>query len=883
MRWLSGRALLLLAIVGGGVDTRQMANAMGTSASAFTPLLEKADSLHERTTVLLAGDGSALAYIAQGRVFVSKVTGARRGSAPVPVSLPAGTQCMNAMWAPLGARLAIVCQTSGSSTPSLYLWAQGEGTLATISEGVPLRWPVQWLPGGKALLYIATEPEDSRAISVSSYAIEENSELSHEAHADCPAVDHLVGWRHRDRLSIQCAADVDSVRNRNVWNPRAPAVTAVSTPQAEFTQDDVPPVSRTPSERTMRIVRYDVRGSTSISVALIRDEAIHDNMGNLQRTAEIGFSADGRVVFVERIGRDSTSLRPPQYLTVGSYWRTPAAERLTESFVQMRSLYAIRIDEEPPARVAVLDLSQEPSEENLIGGDPRIRLVRDEMEGSSYLATRWAIAADGQSLAWKTPKATIWGPNEYYKTDPSADTQDVIHIARQSTGQSASVVLDARDPGKDDTFSLARMWNDPDEISKIPEAMNWTPDGKKLLVVSLGALWIIDSATNNAHRVPTAQGRIVTDILWHTNSNAFVSTVDVPTGRPGAWWVDLASGVAKRAVEWNFSFARSLSPRLMHARSQLVASREVSGHTVVSFVGSTARTPFNVYVEVLRRGGGTPVAHPYRVTDAAVARPLPAVEDRTFRFQTSSMRRGYGVLIRPAGAVGPLPTIVVAYPGMQTVMRFRFALGAANFMGADLFATLGRGYAILLLDIPMEGKGKYGDRGPAADIVDGMTSGLDAAALSGWIDPTRLGVISHSYGGYMVNLLVARTNRFAAAVAMSGFSDFARIAAPSKFKDYFLLGQGRMEKALSDAPERYVLNSPVFDLQNVTTPLLLIHGTRDASVSIQQSEEMFEALAEAFKPVAIVRYHGERHIPKESWKWWERALDWFDEYLQPKS
>jgi len=152
-----------------------------------------------------------------------------------------------------------------------------------------------------------------------------------------------------------------------------------------------------------------------------------------------------------------------------------------------------------------------------------------------------------------------------------------------------------------------------------------------------------------------------------------------------------------------------------------------------------------------------------------------------------------------------------------------------------------------------------------------------------WIDTTRIGVIGHSYGGYMVNALVARTHEFRAAVAVSGLSDLAHDAMTrvSYGTDWVYAGQPRMELPIQVAPERYVNNSPVMFLDSVTTPLLLIHGVLDYTADIVHAEEMFQRLASRHKIVRLERYrYGEHENDDFLDRAWADALDWFDTYLQ---
>jgi dienelactone hydrolase len=768
--------------------------------------------------------------------------------------------CTNISWDSSSTWLALVCQPPAASTPALYVWTPGALAISIVSSTAPLRLPIQWLPRERVLLYVATDSGDYRTIPATPAPIVPASLSVPDILPNAPggvSPCAAIGPPHLQHLTVDCSSNFDVFRATKYALPS----------MAAEMPDDSPSALQDLSTRTVRVMRYSVRARRSTIAAVIRD-----GTGIRQRAADIEVASDGQRIFVLRLGVNSADLNPPLYTTPGAWLKTPATERISQTFTLVRSLYAIGIaaNSDPQDGAPILDLSEEPDSRNP-AKDTRIQVVRADMAGASYLPMYWAVAMGGRNVAWKTRKATIWGPNQNYQTRPSSDTVDVIHIALAGAGAATTVVLDGRDTEEDKSFTLARMWHDPAAVD-MPQSIHWTPDGKRVLAVSLGALWLIDAGTGSARKIPNAPSRVVTHVLWHSNAEALVSTVDVSTGRSGAWWITFDSGPAARAVEWACA--------LLDGPSQLQVSRGIVGRTTtVAFVGSTIRSPYNVYVQEFGPDGVS-VAAPHPVTRIDVDRQLPIIEDKVFAFRPSPTRWGYGLLIRPAGTTRPLPTIVLAYPGARTVTHVRFQLGADNFEFVDLFASLQRGFAVLLVDIPMEDLGEYGARGPAEDIVHAVTVSIDEAARSGWMDTERLGVSGHSYGGYMVNLLVARTNRFRAAVSMSSMADIVRDAAPRAYDTYWVEAQGRMGKTIAEAPDRYVLNSPIFGLENATTPLLLMHGVEDSTYDVSQSEEMFVALATLLKPVALERYRNVGHVPKEPWRWWGRALDWFDEHLR---
>ena len=85
--------------------------------------------------------------------------------------------------------------------------------------------------------------------------------------------------------------------------------------------------------------------------------------------------------------------------------------------------------------------------------------------------------------------------------------------------------------------------------------------------------------------------------------------------------------------------------------------------------------------------------------------------------------------------------------------------------------------------------------------------------------------------------------------------------------------------------EKYVRNSPIFHLDEIETPLLLVHGERDTCVPRQQSEEMYTGLERLGKEVCYVLYRDEGHSP-DTWRpenvtdHWRRTIEWSDRHLK---
>lgn len=182
---------------------------------------------------------------------------------------------------------------------------------------------------------------------------------------------------------------------------------------------------------------------------------------------------------------------------------------------------------------------------------------------------------------------------------------------------------------------------------------------------------------------------------------------------------------------------------------------------------------------------------------------------------------------------------------------------------------------------------------PIQELTESVLSGIDTLVDMGIADSKRLGVMGHSYGGYCVNALITQTTRFAAAVASSSicnlisFTGFLTEDGDSPWITWTEKSQGKMGGSIWEFRERYIENSPIFFIDNVETPILLVVGALD-EFAIQQAGEMFTGLRRLGKKVVLVWYENEGHVPQKGRypnvvDYWQRVLTWFDEHLTESS
>jgi len=259
-------------------------------------------------------------------------------------------------------------------------------------------------------------------------------------------------------------------------------------------------------------------------------------------------------------------------------------------------------------------------------------------------------------------------------------------------------------------------------------------------------------------------------------------------------------------------------------------------------------------------------------------------ESRVIQWRGIDGQQLFGGLLLPAGYQQGkrYPLIVNPYGGAyRSATSYRFGLSGSGVENLQILAT--RGYAVLLPDTPLR-KGT-----PMQDLLKTVMPGVDRVVELGIADSDRLGVMGHSYGGYSTLSLIVQTTRFKAAVDSAGpanlisfYGDLHKSGANS-WVGWAETGQGGMVGTPWQFRDRYIENSPLFYLDRVETPLLIVQGELDSANS-KQADEVFTALRRLGKEVVYAKYAGEEHW-EGTWSaanvhdYWTRVIEWFDRHL----
>nr|BFF17978.1 serine hydrolase [Promicromonospora thailandica] len=239
---------------------------------------------------------------------------------------------------------------------------------------------------------------------------------------------------------------------------------------------------------------------------------------------------------------------------------------------------------------------------------------------------------------------------------------------------------------------------------------------------------------------------------------------------------------------------------------------------------------------------------------------------------------------QPADEVGPRPLYVDVHGGPHNAWN-----GAADEMHLYHHDLVARGWAVLLVN--PRGSDGYGARfydavrgaWGTADARDFLEP-VDSLVAEGYADPHRLAVGGYSYGGFMTCYLTARDNRFAAAVAGGVVADLSSMGGTSDeahFMSEIELGAFPWG---ADAA-RLVEMSPFANVDQVSTPTLVLHGTDDLRCPVGQAQQWHTALRERGVPTQLVLYPGGSHIfplagrPSHRLDYARRTVAWLDQHV----
>jgi dipeptidyl aminopeptidase/acylaminoacyl peptidase len=262
-------------------------------------------------------------------------------------------------------------------------------------------------------------------------------------------------------------------------------------------------------------------------------------------------------------------------------------------------------------------------------------------------------------------------------------------------------------------------------------------------------------------------------------------------------------------------------------------------------------------------------------------------KSQTVDFATDKGQKLQGTLYYPAGYVAgkTYPMIVYIYEKLSDNVHQYVVPSDTSYYNITVFMS--QGYFVFEPDIV------FRPRQPGLSVVECVTAGVKKVVSMGAVDGKRVGVIGHSWGGFDTAFLATHTDGvFSAAIAGAPITDLVSNYGNHHWSsgiaetDHIETGQQRMEVPLYEDLPDYVANSAVFNVANMTVPLMIEVGDADGTVFWHQGLELFNIARRAKKNVVLLQYEGEDHglrQAKNQIDYQQRILAWFGHYLKGDS
>ena len=453
-----------------------------------------------------------------------------------------------------------------------------------------------------------------------------------------------------------------------------------------------------------------------------------------------------------------------------------------------------------------------------------------------------SVSPDGESVAFVARvagKANAWVPNS-----------DVFVVP--ASGRGKPVNMTAANPGYDNSPAFS-------------------PDGRSLAHLSMPRagyeadrprLVLIDLATRKRQVVTESWDRSPTSIIWAADGRTIFTSAD-NVGNHSLFAVDVASGKPTVLVDKGHN-----------------ADPRIAGRRLV-FARDTLRQPTELFTV---DPAGRELRQITHLNDARV-KAIAWGDYEQFSFRGARGDTVYGYAVKPAGGdgKGKVPVAFLIHGGPQGSFDDHFHYR----WNAEVFA--GHGYGVVFIDF--HGSTGYGQA--FTDAINGdwggapyddLMLGLDAAlARYRWLDGKNVVAAGASFGGYLINWINGKTDRFRALVCHDGNLD-ERMAYFDTEELWFPEWEhGGLPWA---RPEGYVKHNPIDLVKNWKTPTLVIHGGNDFRVVDTQGMATFTALQRKGVPSRLLHFPDENHWvlkPQNSRLWHREVLAWIDRYTGHKA
>jgi len=402
----------------------------------------------------------------------------------------------------------------------------------------------------------------------------------------------------------------------------------------------------------------------------------------------------------------------------------------------------------------------------------------------------------------------------------------------------------------------------------------WSPDGQQIAFIeglmsdeglTGGDVHLISNSGDEAKNLTKDMKASAAWLVWQPDGKILFS--EFVGGNSAVATLDPASG--KIEQRWSSEGQLTCSNAL-----SFLLSASADGQTVAGAFQSFAHPP-----EVVVLSGTPATMTPVTSRNKGLSPAWGAAQSISWKNEGYEVQ-GWLLYPRDFDSAKKYPLVVHVHGGPSFISLSHwpgshdFAAGLAGMGYFVLYpnprGSYGQGEAFTRANVKDFGYGDF------KDILAGVDEALHVAP----IDPNRLGITGWSYGGFMTMWAVTQTNRFKAAMAGAGLSNWQSYYGENLIDQWMIPFFG---KSVYDDPEVYAKSSPINFIKKAKTPTLILVGDSDGEVPAPQSYEFWHALRTLGVETQLFVYEHEGHLfanPQHQRDVIARTLTWFDAHLR---
>lgn len=481
-----------------------------------------------------------------------------------------------------------------------------------------------------------------------------------------------------------------------------------------------------------------------------------------------------------------------------------------------------------------------------LGADGKLGTSAAAMDGTLVGDAPTKPFGGGEEVSWSADSSAVLFTLRLADAQEAKSTN--LDIYRSALGKAKPVNLTADNAGMDTT----------------PVA---SPDGKYLAWTSMAratyeadrlVVKLMDLKSGKVIALTEKWDRSVGSLAWAADSKSLLATAQDVLETP-LFRIDLKGKVTRLTDRGNIAEAVPLKNG-----GAVYAINSIAGPSDLVHMDTKGRTTrlTNVNADALAT--------------------LDPVNYQQFHFAGANGDQVYGQIVKPQGATGKLPVLLLVHGGPQGTFNNNWSY---RWNPAVMAA---QGYAVVSIDF--HGSTGYGQKftdsinknwggWPLEDLQKGMDA---VGKIDTQLDTANACALGGSYGGYMMNWISGNwPDRFKCLVNHAGIFDLRAMAYETEELWFDQWDNGGPWTTRSDA-EKW---NPVNHVTKWKTPTLVIHGEKDYRIPYSQSLAAFTALQQQGVESKLLVFPDENHWvlkPKNSVQWHRTVFDWVGKYLKGK-